>query len=369
MEALPKPSDYQTMFRMLNRAACVVNVFFLDGPLGVGDPLIINRDGAWSLSLPKQSFTKLGRQGLELLRSQVEFEDYVSNFVRYMGATAADLIQRYSEVPDDMSAEEFVQVISGMGQLYKFYGFTESVFQDAAVDFLNHHRDTILQHNLETLNELKSQGRQTLNAYIMKDGVLDSLMDYIDGSFFAGADAAHYLYLDELKDLFGGVRPDNESIAQRRSSYVLRKHGGEIHYFTYDEAVKVSDNFVAFERGQIEAARAGLSGMVANRGVARGRVVIAPMLDLAEAQAVDKRMRKGDILIVQSTNPELTMLCKKAGAIVTNQGGVLSHAAIISRELNIPCIVGTVNGTRVFSEGDMVEVDANEGIVRRFITG
>jgi len=50
---------------------------------------------------------------------------------------------------------------------------------------------------------------------------------------------------------------------------------------------------------------------------------------------------------------------------VTDQGGMLSHAAIISRELGVPCIVGTVNATKVFKDGDMVEVDADKGIIRK----
>ena len=53
-----------------------------------------------------------------------------------------------------------------------------------------------------------------------------------------------------------------------------------------------------------------------------------------------------------------------AGAIVTNQGGITSHAAIVSRELNIPCIIGTKIATKVLRDGDLVEVDANKGVVK-----
>jgi pyruvate,water dikinase len=58
---------------------------------------------------------------------------------------------------------------------------------------------------------------------------------------------------------------------------------------------------------------------------------------------------------------------QKAGAIVTEQGGVTSHAAIVSRELGIPCLIGTKIATKVFKDGDMVEVDATKGIVRKII--
>ena len=63
------------------------------------------------------------------------------------------------------------------------------------------------------------------------------------------------------------------------------------------------------------------------------------------------------------TQPNLLPIMKKAAAIVTNQGGITSHAAVLSRELGIPCIVGTLTATTNFKNGDIVQVDANKGIV------
>ena len=56
---------------------------------------------------------------------------------------------------------------------------------------------------------------------------------------------------------------------------------------------------------------------------------------------------------------------KIAGAIVTNTGGLICHAAITSRELKLPCIVGTGNATLIFRDGDLVEVNATKGIIRK----
>lgn len=56
---------------------------------------------------------------------------------------------------------------------------------------------------------------------------------------------------------------------------------------------------------------------------------------------------------------------KKAVAIVTDEGGITCHAAIVSRELGIPCVVGTKIATRVFKDGDLLEVRANHGLVRK----
>jgi pyruvate,water dikinase len=56
---------------------------------------------------------------------------------------------------------------------------------------------------------------------------------------------------------------------------------------------------------------------------------------------------------------------KKAGAIITNSGGITCHAAIVAREIKIPTLIGTKIATKIFKDGDLVEVDANKGIVRK----
>ncbi len=75
-------------------------------------------------------------------------------------------------------------------------------------------------------------------------------------------------------------------------------------------------------------------------------------------------MKKGDILVTGSTGPEMILACKKAGAIITEEGGITSHAALVSREFRIPCIIGTKIATKVLKDGDLVEVDAERGIVK-----
>ena len=75
-------------------------------------------------------------------------------------------------------------------------------------------------------------------------------------------------------------------------------------------------------------------------------------------------MKKGDILISQATSPDLMPAIIMAAAIVTNTGGLICHAAIISRELGIPSVIATKIATEVLRDGDLVEVDANNGIVK-----
>ena len=76
------------------------------------------------------------------------------------------------------------------------------------------------------------------------------------------------------------------------------------------------------------------------------------------------KMKEGDILISQMTNPDLVPAMKISAAIITDMGGITCHAAIVSRELKKPCIIGTKIATKVLKDGMTVEVDANLGMVK-----
>jgi len=94
------------------------------------------------------------------------------------------------------------------------------------------------------------------------------------------------------------------------------------------------------------------------RGIGAGvaKVVLNP-------EEAAKVMRKGDILVAEMTNPDYVPFMKMAGAIVTDKGGVTCHAAIVSRELGIPCVVGTENATKLMVSGKEYTVDARNGVV------
>lgn len=102
-----------------------------------------------------------------------------------------------------------------------------------------------------------------------------------------------------------------------------------------------------------------LRGMTAHPGIVRGIVRIVH--DPKTCQVFNT----GDILVSGMTRPEFLPLMKKAGAFVTDSGGILSHAAITARELKKPCVINTKVATKVLKDGDKVEVDASRGIVRK----
>lgn len=75
--------------------------------------------------------------------------------------------------------------------------------------------------------------------------------------------------------------------------------------------------------------------------------------------------RRGGVLVTTMTTPEFVPAMKRALAVVTDEGGITSHAAIVSRELNIPCVIGTKIATKVLKDGDRVIVDATKGIIKK----
>jgi phosphohistidine swiveling domain-containing protein len=78
-----------------------------------------------------------------------------------------------------------------------------------------------------------------------------------------------------------------------------------------------------------------------------------------------KRVEKGDIIVISMTDPNYVPVMEKAAAFVTDMGGILCHAAIVSREMKKPCVIGTKVATKTFKDGDLVEVDAEKGIVKK----
>ena len=103
-----------------------------------------------------------------------------------------------------------------------------------------------------------------------------------------------------------------------------------------------------------------IKGNCASRGYAQGVVKIC------RGEEELNKMQAGDILVACMTQPEFLPAMKKAKAVITDEGGLTCHAAIVSRELGIPCVIGTKIATKVLKDGDMVEVDASRGVVKIF---
>ncbi|OGE31004.1 hypothetical protein A2631_04965 [Candidatus Daviesbacteria bacterium RIFCSPHIGHO2_01_FULL_44_29] len=100
-----------------------------------------------------------------------------------------------------------------------------------------------------------------------------------------------------------------------------------------------------------------LEGTPASQGSATGPAkILFPRQDISG-------FKEGDILVTNMTDPSMVLVMSMASAIVTDIGGVTAHAAILSRELGIPCVVATKLGTKTLKNGDQVYVDGTQGKV------
>lgn len=101
-----------------------------------------------------------------------------------------------------------------------------------------------------------------------------------------------------------------------------------------------------------------ISGIAASPGKVKG------IIRYLKSAKENHKIKKGEILLVSNTTPDFMPAIRLAKAIITNEGGITCHAAIVSREFKIPCIVGTEIATKVLKDGDLVEVDAERGVVK-----
>ncbi len=142
-------------------------------------------------------------------------------------------------------------------------------------------------------------------------------------------------------------------IKKIKQGYGIYLDNGRIDIYTGKDIEKIK-----VDEGDVKGITS-VEGQIANRGYAKGRVKIF-------MGAYDKKdMQAGDILVSPMTTPNLSLFMEKAGAIVTEEGGLTCHAAIIAREMGKPCIIGTKIACSVFKDNDLVEVDAEKGVIRK----
>jgi len=153
--------------------------------------------------------------------------------------------------------------------------------------------------------------------------------------------------------------PDFEEIEKRKKAYLHLMKDGKINIYSGKEAEEMFLKEIS--KDEKEQKSEMLKGFVASQGLAEGKVrVIINKEDL-------KLIEKGDILVTTMTSPDYVQAIHKSGAVVTDEGGLLCHAAIICREMGTPCVMGTKIATLVLKTGDWVKVDAFDGIIVKII--
>ncbi|HVC58081.1 MAG TPA: PEP-utilizing enzyme [Candidatus Acidoferrales bacterium] len=186
-------------------------------------------------------------------------------------------------------------------------------------------------------------------------GRAKGLIDEIGRRYKIPEQYAHYLTIDEI---LNGKMPKSADIKGRMDSYALAFAGIEGHLLVGGE-VSVIKTFAETKLMNRKADQA-IRGMVANRpmdGIEGTARVVNSVEDVAS-------FNPGDILVAPMTEPNFVPAMEKAAAFVTDEGGLLCHAAIISREMNKPCIIGTGNATKAIKDGQTIKLNLIDGTVQ-----
>lgn len=160
----------------------------------------------------------------------------------------------------------------------------------------------------------------------------------------------------------GEVVPETELLRRKgkRSEFlILHDHGVYKIFYGKDANIKFKELVPEVDHAAITE----LQGTSAYLGSIKGKACIYRWDDNLESKL--EVIKKYPILITGQTRPSMMPIIRLAKGIVTDEGGITSHAAIVCRELKIPSVIGTIHATKVFKDGDMIELDANNGIVRR----
>jgi phosphohistidine swiveling domain-containing protein len=165
-----------------------------------------------------------------------------------------------------------------------------------------------------------------------------------------------HLHSEQFTDEFLTSHSIRNVIKEQKSGYlVFWEPLSELKVWTGDDALHA----YALLESEKPADVFELRGQGACHGKAKGavRIISNPRMQ--------KTFHKGEILVTNMTAPDFVPLMEKAGAVVTDLGGITCHAAIVAREMGKPCVIGTRIATKVLKNGDLVEVNATKGIVKR----
>jgi phosphohistidine swiveling domain-containing protein len=260
------------------------------------------------------------------------------------------------------SVEDLYDLRAISSKMFYFFEKTEFFFTD---ECYKGEMTSVLKRNLLILgDDLKMKSRPLLVELLTT--VLYHIADLAAQEYHLELDDIKFYSFNELAVLLeSGVLVKQGEINERKISFAVYSEDDNSFVIEGKEKEEVLRRFKEEDHTQ----KMEFKGITANKGKVTARVrVFLPELNQDYNLFIKKlhsmEMGEGEILVTETTSPDFVPLMKRAGGIIANQGGLNSHAAIMSRELGVPCLVGTYHATDILKTGDLVELDATNGIVR-----
>ncbi len=349
-----KPEFYKKCFTF-QYLGDLLSYYFLSNYRKI-DFLVIYENEQWRSFIPLAIMERTLKQGRRIWADKNNFKKYHDGFKSVIKECQAYL--KKARKLKDVSAKDWIDLQRIIDKLYSYYEKTEFFFADSGYQNTN----PLIDKHMLIVGHIKLNGRQCLN-----DLLINTLYEYAEKTaiqFNLNTDDVKFYSSADILNLFrGGNAISEKAVEKRKKSYVLYCNNKKIYELNTADAKKILERFKEQDYSKIKE----FKGVVACKGVAKGnvRVVLADYrADYRKFENQIHAMQDGEILVTETTSPEFVPAMKKAAGVITNQGGLGSHAAIVSRELNVPCIVGTQNATDILKTGDFVELDAVNNVIK-----
>jgi len=185
------------------------------------------------------------------------------------------------------------------------------------------------------------------------------IQDKVAQHFNLSSLSMKFIMDDEFDDFLNQPQKYKKITQMRYNNFLFLARRGQKYQISRGPQAKYKFDKMDFFKYQVSQQQKIIKGMPAHSGLVEGVVKIV------NKEKEIKKIKKNNVMVSIATNPNLLPAMKKSLAIITDEGGITCHAAIVSRELGKPCVVGTKIATQVLKDGDKVEVDANKGVIRK----
>jgi len=362
-----KPSTYILHTSVSEFSLLLLDIIIDDKAYGAVDYRILYENDISLFYLTKRGYKQASR-----LSERLADEDFFSGFIKDSKRLNRSL-QSYSvpKLSKKNIVREWKRFLDIMNEFCRIYRFYEQPFQQALEQIvlrnipekdlvrLLHDPGSRSKENMskdvkqalaklvilgEMKLELHKNAEKIVTTYLMKFLAFGARKSRLPVEIMKS------LRVKEFTQLLSGRYPDINAAKGRLKGCAIVKRGGKWR-FEYGQKYVYWKNRIKNTQSQ------RIVGRVAYPGKVRGNVV------LHQSWTGTIELKAGNILVTGMTNPQMVPYIRKAAAIVTDEGGITCHAAIIAREMRKPCITGTKNATQLLGNGDLVEVDANKGVV------
>jgi len=365
---------YEPVFKM-SRSNVIVTDVYTRSYMKYGSIVTI-KNGKWETFLSEESLKKCSEEGYLFALDKNKYKEFENKYPFFK-----EKFRKLKEINiEQLNKEEFLEFLEEVEKLFvyfydtyretEFFYFTK--LEKELKSYIQKENKFSLQELLSNkvdlallpekmrkladyiinMQHLKFEYRKILNEVALGENVfLWKLLRQLVTR--TNREDAVSMTLKEFKNVLNGEKMKDVSERHVYSFITWDKEKKELNILSGSEAYK------KIRELDKDLPKNEVIGECACSGIARGRVrIVANLRHLL-------KFKKGEILVAGTTGPEKVVAIEKAAAIVTEEGGMMSHAAIISREFDIPCVVGTKYATKVFKDGDFIEVNANNGVVRK----